>query len=630
MKKLIPVIIALLSTFPSLAQGTLGMTEECYAIYESIRSRIDDDAVRPAIDSLISKGEEIGDVRALTLGYQYLIAYYTHRDDEAMMLQAAREARSVDLKYGSDPQYFMTYRGIVKYYLDRGRVLEALDLASEMQDDPHTFEVPIGQYSFYHTMAIICGERDMTSQARDFYFQAISVAKENDFPSMSLGELYTRAAELYPMDSDSCLVVLKAAEPYLKAPLDTFHVYSTMALCSAVKGDVQSYRHAMDSYNEYFSRFPGRNRGNFDFRTRIASAVMGKRWAEAISLCDSLSSESYAGRVRLSVADMSGDAALARKAAGMLIAYNDSMKTLTSAQNLAEMGQRYKRSKAETQAMEAELELQRLHERQRRSMALVAIFAIMSLMVLYMTFRNRRLKEQKRLNATLKQASDMKTDFVHNMSHEIRTPLNAILGFSQLLSLPDDFVTPEERKQYGEYIANNGQMLMMLVNDILCLSDVEQGRINISYGDVNVREVVESSLNSVRERVPDGVELRSTTDCPDPCIIRADALRVQQILINFLTNACKNTTKGEIHVHSSLDETPGYLTLSVADTGCGVDPAMAEAIFDRFTKLDEFKQGNGLGLNLCRKIAQNMNGRVYLDTAYKGGARFVFAIPAKP
>ena len=104
---------------------------------------------------------------------------------------------------------------------------------------------------------------------------------------------------------------------------------------------------------------------------------------------------------------------------------------------------------------------------------------------------------------------------------------------------------------------------------------------------------------------------------------------MQQILINFLTNACKHTTSGQIVIASSLTENPGYITFSVADTGPGVPPEKAESIFDRFVKLDSSKQGAGLGLSICRIMADSLGGKVWLDTQYNDGARFVLIIPEK-
>ena len=230
-------------------------------------------------------------------------------------------------------------------------------------------------------------------------------------------------------------------------------------------------------------------------------------------------------------------------------------------------------------------------------------------------------------NRSLQTVSDMKTMFVQNMSHEIRTPLNAIVGFSQLLALPDGLVTEEEKAKYGEYIMTNSNMLTMLVDDILNLSDVESGNYRVTFAKTVCNAPVEAAMKTAELRVPGGVRMYYTTEVDDDFTIVSDVHRIQQVLVNYITNACKHTKEGEIHIHCSLKERPGYLTYSVADTGTGVPEDKAEEIFERFTKLNAFAQGTGLGLSICRMIATKLDGVVKLDTSYKKGARFIFQIP---
>ena len=136
-------------------------------------------------------------------------------------------------------------------------------------------------------------------------------------------------------------------------------------------------------------------------------------------------------------------------------------------------------------------------------------------------------------------------------------------------------------------------------------------------------------MMSIEYRVPFGVNLYYTTDIQDDHIVQSDGRRIQQVLINYLTNACKHTQQGEIHLHCSTSEHPGKLTFSVTDTGEGVPADKADIIFNRFTKLNNFIQGSGLGLNICRMVASKLGGEVYLDKTYTSGARFVFVIDDK-
>ena len=227
------------------------------------------------------------------------------------------------------------------------------------------------------------------------------------------------------------------------------------------------------------------------------------------------------------------------------------------------------------------------------------------------------------------EANHMKIRFIQNMSHEVRTPLNSIVGFSQLLTDDEVQISTEERKEFSRLIEHNSQLLTSLVNDILSISDMESGNYRLNYIDVPCNVLGLNSINMVEHLKPAGVDLKYTTEVDDTFVICTDHHRVEQVLINLLTNAEKNTTEGEICLHCSISENPGCITFSVTDTGPGVPAEEAEAIFERFKKLDTFKQGCGLGLNICRIIAKNLGGDVRLDTTYTGGARFVLVIPLK-
>jgi len=223
-------------------------------------------------------------------------------------------------------------------------------------------------------------------------------------------------------------------------------------------------------------------------------------------------------------------------------------------------------------------------------------------------------------------ANKTKTMFLQNMSHEIRTPLNAMFGFSQLLGLPDGSWTQQEKDQFNSYIFNSYNVLEMLIGDIIDIADSEHGNYRIEIDSVDVNAVCNNALMSVEMRVPTGVKLYFTSELEDGYLVKTDGRRIQQVLINYLTNACKHTHEGEIHLHCSKTEHPGKLAFSVTDTGSGVPADKADVIFNRFTKLNNFVQGSGLGLNICQMIADKLNGKVFLDKNYTKGARFVFII----
>ncbi len=317
---------------------------------------------------------------------------------------------------------------------------------------------------------------------------------------------------------------------------------------------------------------------------------------------------------------------------------NSRNDSLNNALRLEQMEARLQEQQSTKKLQEAEY--QRSASRsQARSIFFASGFAL-TLIVLFWTLTSQRTRranlnaladKNKELTAALHRAEESeaaKMRFLQNMSHEIRTPLNAIVGFSQLLAHSNDF-SQEQVDEFVDLIDRNTDTLTNLIDDILSLSALENGKqMKLNLDTVLVNDLCRKALATVKARCPEGVELRFTTTVDDSYSFISDAFRVQQVLTNYLTNAEKHTTKGEILLHVSLSENPGMLTFSVTDTGEGVPADKAEVIFDRFEKIDSFVQGTGLGLNICKMIAQRLNGVVKLDTTHTGkGARFVFIVP---
>lgn len=268
------------------------------------------------------------------------------------------------------------------------------------------------------------------------------------------------------------------------------------------------------------------------------------------------------------------------------------------------------------------------------NLVLSFLFLSICFLVFYLYRRRKSMALLREKNNELTIARDhaeqsdrMKMMFIQNMSHEIRTPLNAIVGFSQILSTPDMEISDEEKQDFSMLIQQNSELLTTLVNDVLDLSSLESGKYTMHLASHRCNDLCRNVLSSIKHRKPEEVKLRYTSDVADDFEFVTDEKRLQQVLVNFLTNAEKHTEQGEIRLHCSLAENPGKITFSVTDTGPGIPAEKADSIFERFNKLDEFKQGSGLGLNICRIISERLNGEVKLDKSYKGGARFLFVLP---
>ena len=243
---------------------------------------------------------------------------------------------------------------------------------------------------------------------------------------------------------------------------------------------------------------------------------------------------------------------------------------------------------------------------------------------------NYDITELKRTEEMLVKARDkaeasdrLKSAFLANMSHEIRTPLNAIVGFSSLLTSTENAA---EKELYNSLIGHNNKLLLNLINDVIDLSKIESGYLELRPDWVNLTELLDESVAEYAHQVPSGVELLTNYPAHDS-LVELDSLRIKQILSNFLSNALKNTATGHVEVFYEVDHQS--VRIGVKDTGRGIPQNMLEKIFERFEKLDSFAQGAGLGLSICKLIVEKMNGRVLVDSQLGIGTTFVIELPCR-
>ena len=220
------------------------------------------------------------------------------------------------------------------------------------------------------------------------------------------------------------------------------------------------------------------------------------------------------------------------------------------------------------------------------------------------------------------EASDrLKSAFLANMSHEIRTPLNAIVGFSSLLASAENVV---EKELYNSLISHNNELLLNLINDIIDLSKIEAGYLELHQNWFNLTELLDECVAEYARLLPSGVELLTSYPEHD-ALVELDKLRIKQILNNFLSNALKNTIRGYVEVFYEIDR--HCVRIGVKDTGRGIPQNMLEKIFERFEKVDSFAQGVGLGLSICKSIVDKMNGRIQVYSQLGLGTTFIAELP---
>lgn len=222
----------------------------------------------------------------------------------------------------------------------------------------------------------------------------------------------------------------------------------------------------------------------------------------------------------------------------------------------------------------------------------------------------------------VREADKLKSAFLANMSHEIRTPLNAIIGFSNILAETDD---KEEKEEFVKIISKNSDLLLRLITDILDFSKIESGILDYSFTDTSLKDIFHEQYLVHALKMPEKVSLICDFDALPDILVHTDPKRVTQVISNLISNATKFTEEGSIRLFYRIVE--GYVLIEVIDTGIGISPQHQQAIFDRFVKVNSFKQGTGLGLTICKTIIETLNGTIGVDSRPGEGARFWFTLP---
>ena len=259
--------------------------------------------------------------------------------------------------------------------------------------------------------------------------------------------------------------------------------------------------------------------------------------------------------------------------------------------------------------------------------AVIILLALLAVALFYITQTRRiHLKELKKAYNQALESDRMKTAFIQNISHEVRTPLNIISGFSQIIANPDLEANGDERREIARMTQKNARLITTLIDEMLLVSLNENSEEAKKENLVKINKLMRSVKKEAEGNLSTNTIIHFDTTLADDFTVLSNDYMLSIILNALVDNAVKNTPDGIVTLKASKPS-DNELILAVEDTGCGIPAAEAEHIFERFVKLDTFKEGIGLGLPLCRMLIEKLGGTVRLDTTYTQGARFIVTLP---
>lgn len=519
------------------------------------------------------------------------------------------------------------------YALRHNQILQAMEIAEALEKEVRENKAENYYYLPVALMGDVYYESHDMRKAEKFFLQALGEAGDRD-PKFTM-RTYMSLGEMQALKNPQ-----KALEWYDKA-IELAQMYNNMEYLSmsvAMKGyihflagDAGKFYRSYDDYNNL------RQSGDPDFSKRynnmmeIAKLTFDGDYRDARDLM--ARGNLYVDSALVGIRILASEGNIKDGFSAMIQRYVelDSIYSLAQEASYDHIATERTLSLAQDEAASS--------QKEAKILMYVLIGLIVVFLFVYIMGRRRLMLKIWERNKLLKDAlahaeeSDrMKSAFISNMSHEIRTPLNAVAGFSSLLVESGSEIGEAEKKDMQERITNNVELITSIVDEMLELSKSESEsnlRPQTEYTDVWVNQLCRGVLRSMVMKAKKGVEMRFASKLPDDFVIRTHPATVKRILYHILDNAQKFTEQGYIELRCGVDKEKHQIKLIVTDTGIGIPKEDHGRIFDLFEKGNEnFKEGIGLGLPICRRLAASIGGEVELDDSYTEGSRFILTIPA--
>ncbi|MBQ9357159.1 MAG: tetratricopeptide repeat-containing sensor histidine kinase [Prevotella sp.] len=503
----------------------------------------------------------------------------------------------------------------IVFLMNRMKIVEAYKLAQQLSRELREKKLESEMYMAYNMLGHIyryCGNEDAAIENWNEVLRRMQRAGYRE----SMPPIYMNIVNvLTSKDPDEALRLLNEALNIARetSPERVFDIETRRALIYYSMGDTAHFKEAYDNYEEGLALGQNSVHGR---ELEIYHTAMLGNIEEAVNMAhESLGNDGYG-----TVADIYQKAGMWQEAYLALQRANE----LNDSTNAIILSNSMEGVRSELRIYDAE----RRATRTRNIMFTITI-GLLGMLVVTLSYimwsRRRHMRQLQNAYRHALESDNMKTAFIQNVSHEVRTPLNIISGFAQVLSNPDLETNQQQRHDMAKMITQNTKLITSLIDEMLELSMSENTKEAVREEKVNLNNFLTQIVDEYRNDAPSDVKVSLKSSQENSFTFNTNKHILTSIMNSLLSNALKYTEKGSITVLTSVDDE--NVTIAIEDTGIGIPADKAELIFERFVKLDTFKQGIGLGLPLSRVLAGRLGGTVNLDTSYKGGSRFVITLP---
>ena len=513
------------------------------------------------------------------------------------------------------------------YALRHNEVYRAIEFAQRLDNEVRTD----GAKEYFYLATGLYGDIYSSThdnlRAETYFLQALDEVDDRDVKFTM--RTYMSLAELLSLkDSQRALQWVDKAIAKAQEEKNVDYLSLTMAMKGYLfflMGDATQFYHIYDQYLGLRSMDEPEFNYRYDNLIEVAKRAFDSDYEGALEKIQEGNLQVDSSLVVIRVIAMQGDVAKGFEAMKRRYVEMDSVYSIIQDANFNQLA-------AETSLMRSREEAAANRKLSKQLVNWLIVMAAVFFFV-YIMGRRRlvrkiwaRSKELKLALARAEESDRMKTAFIQSMSHEIRTPLNAVAGFSQLLCSADYDLSDEEKKDMQQRISSNVSLIISIVNEVLELSESESESHNreVEKREVKCNEFCRSVIDSMRGKGRSNVDLRFTTNVGDDFAIYSNGYRLRSALSHLVDNAQKFTDVG--HIDVKVERKGDKVLFSVTDTGVGIAPEDRERIFEDFAKLDDFKEGIGLGLPISRRLITSLGGTLELDPDYTEGCRFVITL----